>query len=210
MNYFLLFIIVGVCGGSYYMYTQDQEQIRTLQQQVTDLTAQMKTGGTATAATTTSNPTTTGGSLATVQPLSPAPSLSSGGVTPATVAPVTTVAPTPVVAPVAPAAVMANQPGHFNAIDAAANAAIAASNGSSIGTVTTLDHKTYTNCKVLKVETDGVTFSHDDGITKILYPMMTPDVQQKFGYTPQGAVAQTEAQIRADQQASASTNAPNP
>jgi hypothetical protein len=97
---------------------------------------------------------------------------------------------------------------HSSAIDAAAAAAQAAANSASIGNITTLDNHTYINCKVLKVEQDGVTFSHDEGITKIPYPMMPPDIQAKFGYSPQQAVAQTEAEIRAEQQQSALTNAP--
>ena len=56
-----------------------------------------------------------------------------------------------------------------------------------------------------------MTFSHDDGITKILYPLMPPNIQKLFDYDPQKAVAQTEAQIHYDQQQSALSNtAPAP
>lgn len=194
MNYFLLLVIVGVCGGSYYMYTNDQEQIASLQQEIAGLKGHGSVQAVAPAAT-----LATVTPLATVAPLSTTPAPASA---PATVAPVTTTAPLPVttVAPVV------GGPGHSDAIDSAANAAVAAANGSSIGTITTLDHKTYTNCKVLKVEKDGVTFNHDEGITKILYPMMPPDLQKQFGYTPEAAVAETEAEIRARQQAAATTN----
>ena len=53
---------------------------------------------------------------------------------------------------------------------------------------------------MLKVESDGVTFSHDDGITKILFPFLPPDLQKQFGYDPQKATAEADAQLRFDQQ----------
>jgi hypothetical protein len=99
-----------------------------------------------------------------------------------------------------------------SAIDAAANAARAASvappsDPNNLGTINTLDGRTYHNCKVLKVEADGVTFSHDDGITKVLYPFLPPNLQKQFDYDPQKAVQQTDAQTRYDEQQAAATNA---
>jgi hypothetical protein len=102
--------------------------------------------------------------------------------------------------------VVAPDTSHSSAIDDAATAAAAASHSASVGTITTLDGKIYTNCKVLKVEQDGVTFSHDDGITKILFALMQPATQKMFDYSPQKAVAQTDAQIRYDEQQNAATN----
>jgi hypothetical protein len=59
---------------------------------------------------------------------------------------------------------------------------------------------------VLKVEADGVTFSHDDGITKVLFPLLPPTIQKQFDYDPQKAVAQTDAQERYNEQQAAATN----
>jgi hypothetical protein len=197
MNYFLLFVILGVCGGAYYMYTTDQQKTAALTAEVIDLQGKLKAAGV--------NPNSADSTPPTVAP-SNGSATSIQNETIPTIGPSTTPAPPPTVAPSVPAAPPAvatvhqtDSDTHASAIDAAANAATAAANGTNIGTITTLDHHTYTNCRVLKVEQDGVTFSHDDGITKILFPMLPPDVQKQFGYTPQAAVAQTEAQIRAMQ-----------
>jgi hypothetical protein len=117
---------------------------------------------------------------------------------------VTSKPPTVIAQPMQPAVTVAPDISRSSAIDAAA--ATAVSNSRGVGTIKTLDGHTYTNCKVLKVEQDGVTFSHDDGITKILYPLMPPNVQKMFDYNPQKAVQQTDAQIRYDQQQAALSN----
>ena len=78
-----------------------------------------------------------------------------------------------------------------------------------MGTITTLDGRTFQDCKILKVEADGITFSHADGITKILFPLLRPDLQKRYGYDPQKAVAETAAQINYQQaQQAAQQNAP--
>lgn len=115
-------------------------------------------------------------------------------------------APAPVVQVVAPQT-------HSSAIDEAAHAATVAatSNSNNLGSITTLDGRSYQNCKVLKVESDGVTFSHDEGITKVLYPFLPPSIQKQFGYDPQQAAAEADAQVRYQQQAAAAaatTNSP--
>jgi len=207
MNYFLLVLIVVLAGGIFYMHTQDQQQIDSLQAALaaaskTPAAAPDKSPSVPTATSAARSPAvptaakaTTSDAAAKTRDLDMTPPELSGATPPA---------------PIAPVAVL--QPAtHSSAIDAAAAAARAAASSSGIGDITTLDNHTYTNCKVLKVEQDGVTFSHDEGITKILYSMMQPALQAKFGYTPQQAVAQTEAQIRAEQQQSALTNAaPSP
>jgi hypothetical protein len=100
------------------------------------------------------------------------------------------------------------------AIDTAAAAATTAQTANSLGTITTLDGKTYQDCKILKVEADGITFSHAEGITKVLFPMLRPEVQKQYGYDPQKAVAETAAQINyqqsTQQAASAAASTPAP
>ena len=56
--------------------------------------------------------------------------------------------------------------------------------GSDLGDITSLAGKTFLHCKLLKIEPDGVTFSHQVGITKVLFTDMTPDDQKRFGYDP--------------------------
>jgi hypothetical protein len=172
MNYFLMIIIIGMAGFAYYQHNQDEQQVTSLQQQISDLQDKAKS----TAAT------------QTTAIVHPAPT------------------PMPVVQVVAPEA-------HSSAIDEAAHAATTAatSNSNNLGSITTLDGRTFQNCKVLKVESDGVTFSHDEGITKILYPFLPPSLQKQFGYDPQQAAANADAEVRyASQQAAAeaTTNAP--
>jgi outer membrane murein-binding lipoprotein Lpp len=189
MNTFLVLVILAVSGGAYYMYSQnqvDEQTITDLHHQVDDLNAKVAQAETEAAAAkavaeaakkaAAANHRTSTGST---------PGLSSGLPGLNVVGPDTS---------------------HSSAIDAAASAAAAASHSAGVGTITTLDGKTYTNCKILKVDQDGVTFSHDDGITKILFALMSPATQKLFDYSPQKAVAQTDAQIRYDEQQNAATN----
>jgi hypothetical protein len=194
MNVFLTLVILLMCGGAYLMYTQDQTKITALQQQLDDANARSKAAEAKAAA---------------VTPVTPSSAPGTGQLpTPNGVA-VTVKAPAPVILPTGPGTVATVAPdtSHSSAIDAAAAAATAAANSAGIGTFTTLDGHTYSNCKVLKVDQDGVTFSHEDGITKILFPLMPPNIQKLFNYDPQKAVAQTDAQIRYDQQQAALSNA---
>jgi hypothetical protein len=42
----------------------------------------------------------------------------------------------------------------------------------NLGTITTLDQKTYQNCQLLKVEAEDIVISYSDGITQIAYTLM--------------------------------------
>jgi hypothetical protein len=195
MNFFLTLVILIMCAGGYLMYNQDQQKIAALQQQLDDANSKGKDEATPNAA------------IPTVAPSAPG---TNHLPTPSGVAATVKAPAAPVIRPAGPVtatAVAVPDGSHSSAIDAAANAATTASNSAGVGTFTTLDGHTYSNCKVLKVEQDGVTFSHDDGITKVLYPLMPPNIQKLFDYDPQKAVAQTDAQIRYDQQQAALSNA---
>jgi hypothetical protein len=190
MNYFLVVIVIGMAGFAYYQHSQDEQQITALQQQISDFKSPDS-----------SHPATP--SMA--GPDASAPSTAAAK-TPATSNSNAAMTLSPTIKVVAPSL-------HSSAIDEAANAAATAavSNSNNLGTITTLDGRTFQNCKVLKVEADGVTFSHDDGITKVLFPLLPPAVQKQFDYDPQKAVAQTGAQVRYDeQQADATNSAPTP
>jgi hypothetical protein len=82
---------------------------------------------------------------------------------------------------------------------AAAAAAKAAANN-HLGTFSTLIGQTFQNCELLKVEADGITFSHSEGITKVIYANLPPELQKRFGYDPHQAAALSEAQIRYQEQ----------
>jgi hypothetical protein len=199
MNYILLVVILAVCGAAYYTHTQDQQQISALQAEVDEAQAAAK----AAAAKAQDNPEP----VVAVTPGAAAHPGSGGesaptGLTHDLDSPAPTLINNSSSVRSGPHAVVVDNPdeAHAGSVDAAAEAARAAADSDNLGTVTTLDNHSYTNCHVVKIDQDGVTFSNDAGITKIEYAMMPPDLQKKFGYTPQGAVARTEAEIRADEQ----------
>ncbi len=70
----------------------------------------------------------------------------------------------------------------------------------NLGTIATTDGRTFQNCQLLKIEADGITFNHADGITKVLFPRLSPEFQKKFGYDPQAEAARQAAQQRYEEQ----------
>lgn len=72
--------------------------------------------------------------------------------------------------------------------------------GENIGTVTTLSGQSFQNCQLLKVEPDGITFNHTEGITKVLYRNLSLDIQKRFGVDPQSTAAAEAAKIRYQEQ----------
>ena len=70
----------------------------------------------------------------------------------------------------------------------------------SLGTITTTDGRTFQNCQLLKIEADGITFNHADGITKVMFPKLPAALQKTFGYDPQADSARQAAQARYEEQ----------
>ena len=64
-----------------------------------------------------------------------------------------------------------------------------------MGTIATLDGKNYQNCKLLKVDADGITVDHTEGITKIAFGLLPPDLQKRFGYDPHQMTGLTATQV---------------
>jgi hypothetical protein len=94
---------------------------------------------------------------------------------------------------------------------AAENTTPAPESGSDLGTITTVDGQTFQNCQLLKVESDGITFNHSQGITKILFPNLPLELQKRFGADPQSNAALEAAKVRYQEQmeqAGAATNVP--
>ena len=52
-----------------------------------------------------------------------------------------------------------------------------------------VDGRIYRNVQVWKAEPDGVTFRHDEGLTKLAFPLLPEDWQKKYGYNPEAAAA---------------------
>jgi hypothetical protein len=50
--------------------------------------------------------------------------------------------------------------------------------------LTTLSGRIYTNVEIRQIEPDGLTFRHDGGATKILFPDLPEEIQQRYGYNP--------------------------
>jgi len=51
-----------------------------------------------------------------------------------------------------------------------------------LGTIVTLDGRAYQQCQLLKVEPDGITFSHAEGITKVMFRFLPLELQKRFGH----------------------------
>ena len=55
--------------------------------------------------------------------------------------------------------------------------------------IETLDHHVYKNVKITRVEPDGITVSHDTGISKIHYTELPDAVRSRFHFNPEAARA---------------------
>jgi len=58
----------------------------------------------------------------------------------------------------------------------------------------TMDGKEYKNATVTRVEPDGIVVKTKSGISKVYFPELPKDVQQRFNYDPQQAVAYSAQQ----------------
>ncbi len=59
---------------------------------------------------------------------------------------------------------------------------MAVTEGAMIDLVTTTSGKVYQNCRIFKIDPDGVLFAHSLGSAKILYRDMSDSVRQQLGY----------------------------
>jgi Tfp pilus assembly major pilin PilA len=181
MQYFLIFVILVACGGAYYEHTLAQAQNDTDQAQITDLNSKIdkfqsdgrkledeeakEEKGLAEAKTKITDLTT---QLAAAQKA------------------------------VADAKKQAN-----DAVKALQDEIAREKAGppppppptNLLGTILTQDGKTYPNSKLLKADEDGITISCTNGITKLIYGILPPALQTKFGYDPKAAAKLSEAQV---------------
>jgi hypothetical protein len=178
MNYFLLLVILGVCGGGYYEYTTLEQKSAGDQQQITDLGTKIDTlqaGNTKLENDKTQLTQSVADAETKIADLTKqiqdAQSTLAKAKAAALQAPKTTTAAT------------TTPPKPTN------------SSPNNLGTIATLDGKTYQNCQLLKVKADGIVINDSDGITEIMYGLMPPDLQKRFGYDPHQATALTDAQI---------------
>jgi hypothetical protein len=106
------------------------------------------------------------------------------GASPLTPAPST---PTTATAPATPAASAAPKPGPPPA-------------SNILGNIATSDGKTYLSCRLLKVEADGIVINHSEGIIKLAYALLSPDLQRRFGYDMKQSLTLPPDQVQIDEQ----------
>ncbi len=185
MQWFLLLIIIGLCGGGYYEYTQLQQQLQTKattdQAQIDKLTADNKTledQNTTLTKTQSDNQASIADLTTKLQ----------GAQTDLASTQKELDADKKIIADAAAKAAAAA------AAAAKAAAAAAGPTSNSLGSFTTLDGQSFQNAQLLKIDQDGITFSHSQGITKVNFTLLPPDLQKRFGYDPHQAATQAAAQ----------------
>jgi 3-oxoacyl-ACP reductase-like protein len=176
MKFFLFLLIVALGAGGYYGYTQlihlQTQQQAANQKQFDDLQDRLGKIETANKAEA-DNQAQAASNAAPAQPPAPAPDAQAATGTTTTT----------------------NDASATPPADAAADDFT-----THLGTITTLDGKTYQSCQLIKIDADGITINHADGVTKITFAMLPTDLQKKFGFDINHAVALTEAQIRYEEQ----------
>jgi hypothetical protein len=164
MKYFLIVIILGLCGGGYYEYTQlenvQQDQVARLaaaQKQISDLNAQIdqlqseKKKLEAEKPQLTKNVDVAEGVIADLNAQVKA-AQSALDDTKQQLAAVLNKPPPPPPPPT-----------------------------TDLGTITA-DGKTFLDCQLIRVDTDGIVVKHSTGIVKILSRGLSSDLQGRFGY----------------------------
>jgi hypothetical protein len=53
--------------------------------------------------------------------------------------------------------------------------------------ITTNDGVTYRKCRIVRVEPDGITFSHSKGVAKIEFPQLPEEYSEAYDYDPEAA-----------------------
>jgi hypothetical protein len=179
MNYFLILIILALGGGGYYEYTTLQQQNATDHQALTELQAKFDTIQAENQKLQDENTQLTKGvadAQAKAADLAKQLQAAQGSVPPAV-------------------PLLASQGMSGAGAGGTAPTTPAAPATNNLGTIVTLDGKTFPNGQLMKVQSDGVVISYPGGITQIAYAVMPPDLQKRFGYDPHQAAALTEAQI---------------
>jgi hypothetical protein len=72
--------------------------------------------------------------------------------------------------------------------------AVVCADSSSPLTITTRAGKSFYECKVTRVDADGIAFTHRDGVVKIAFKDLPESLRQQFRHDPKKAAAQQRAQ----------------
>ena len=179
MNYFLMLIIVGLCCGGYYEFTILQGQHAGDVQRLSDLQAKLDPLTADNAKLAADNAALKKSSTEAETEVADLTQQLQTAQTAAAEAKMAAVAPTSVAA-VTPGTTAATPTPAF---------------GLNLGTITTVDGKSYLNCQLLKVQPDGIVVKHSAGISQVAYSAMQPDLQKVFGFDPHGAPTLTDNQV---------------
>jgi hypothetical protein len=176
MNYFLILIIMGLCAGGFYEYSNLNQEYEADQKKITDLSGKvdwfqteykkleddkaelMKSVAADQAKITDLTKQVQDGQAALDEAKAQAAQMPKS----ATPAATTAVAPPP---------------------------------SNNLGTITTLDGKSHASCQLLKVKADGIVVNDADGITELAFTLLPPDMQKRFGFDPHVAATLTDAQV---------------
>ncbi|MCE0523346.1 MAG: hypothetical protein LV480_10600 [Methylacidiphilales bacterium] len=176
MNYFLSLIIVGLCIGGYYEYSYLQDQSASDLQQISDLSDKIKTLQAENQKLEEQQAKSEKTALAKIDDLTKqlqeAQKKLGGG----------------------------QEQDSTNPAAPKSTAPAAPLLSNNLGTITTQSGKTYPKCQLLKVKADGIVISYSDGITEIMFGLLPPNLQKRFGYDPHQAAALTEAQIEYEEE----------
>jgi len=172
MNYFLMLVILLLGGGGYYEYTQIQQKSSADQQQISDLSAKVDTLQ------------TENKKLEDAQTQLKKSSDDAAAQVGALTQQLQN-------AQSALAAAKANQPQ-----TAATAKAPVSPTSNDLGTIATLDGKSYQNCQLLKVKAEGIVINDADGITELAFGLLPPDLQKRFGYDPHSSPTLTPDQVQ--------------
>ena len=176
MNYFLILIMLGLCGGGYYEITANQKQIAGDQQQIADLQ----------------------GKLDSITAADQKLEADNAQLKKSSTEAQTEVADlTQQVQTAQTALAEARQPAARVSAPSTPAAPVAVAPSNNLGNLTTLDGKSYLNCMLLKVEPDGIVVNDSTGITQVPFGLMPPDLQKRFGFDSHVAPALTDDQVEA-------------
>lgn len=180
MNYFLALVVLGLCGLVYYGGSLLQEQSETNQHQLCDLNGQIRTLQSTNTKTEDTERRLTAGMADLATQITAAKSA---------------------VALIKKRTVKATLPA--DSLLAAGRHLKAAKPkpkgpplSNDLGTITTLDGRTFEDCHLIMVESSSIVFTHSDGIMDLPYPLMKSDLQKRFGYDPHQGPNLTDAQVQ--------------
>ncbi len=79
--------------------------------------------------------------------------------------------------------------------------------GTPLGEITTLSGKKYLNATLTRIEPNGISITHDDGLAKVSFADLSEELRKKYGYDPTKAAQFSQTEQTAAAQRAAAANA---